>query len=409
MPLAIDGGTPVRTRPLPPWPHFDDEMVAAAAATLRSGRVNQWTGQQVRAFEAELAQRFGRRHAVALANGTLALELGLLAAGVGPGDEVVVTPRSFFASASAVVRVGARPVFADVDERTQALCAASIEAVRTERTRAVLLVHLGGWPAEVEPIAALCERHGWLLLEDCAQAHGAEVAGRPVGTWGQMAAFSFCQDKILTTAGEGGALLCDEDALYERAWSLKDHGKSLAKVREGARPGTGFRWLHDAFGTNWRLSEVQAAVGRVQLRRLDDWLARRRLLGEMLTERLAEQPALRVPRPAARERPAYYRFYAFVRPERLRPGWDRDRLLRAIAAEGIPCGVGSCPEIYREEAFEARGWQPEHPLPVARRLGETSMAFHVHPTMTMQDAEQTAEAIEKVLAEATNRRTEPGR
>ncbi len=400
MSLAIDGGAPVRVRPLPPWPHFDDEMVTAAAAVLRSGRVNQWTGRHVRIFETELAERFGRRHAVALANGTLALELGLLAAGIGVGDEVVVTPRSFFASVSAVVRVGARPVFADVDERTQALSVASIEAVLTERTRAVLLVHLGGWPADLPGISALCEQRELLLLEDCAQAHGAEVAGRQVGTWGSLAAFSFCQDKILTTAGEGGALLCDEDALYERAWSFKDHGKNLAKVSAGT-PGTGFRWLHDAFGTNWRLSEVQAAVGRVQLRRLDTWLARRRRLGALLTERLAEQPALRIPVPREDERPAYYRFYAFVRPERLRTGWDRDRILQAVAAEGIPCGVGSCPEIYREAAFDRTEWRPERPLPVAKRLGETSMAFHVHPTMTESDAEHTAEAIEKVLAEAT--------
>ncbi len=398
--LALDGGRPVRTAPLPPWPHFDDEMVAAAASVLRSGKVNQWTGEQVRRFEAELAERFGRRHAVALANGTLALELALRAAGVGEGDEVVVTPRSFFASVSAVVRVGARPVFADVDERTQSLTVETVAAALTERTRAVLVVHLGGWPAPMQALRGLCDERGLLLVEDCAQAHGAEVDGRQVGQWGELAAYSFCQDKIMTTAGEGGALLMDDEALYARAWSFKDHGKNLQKVRQGGS-GTGFRWLHDTFGTNWRLSEVQAAVGRVQLRRLDGWLEYRRRWGKLLTERLSRWDALRIPRPREDERPAYYRFYAFVRPEALRDGWSRDRILQATAAEGIPCGVGSCPEIYREGAFEGTDLRPVEPLPVATRLGATSMAFHVHPTLTERDVEQTAEAIEKVLAAAS--------
>jgi dTDP-4-amino-4,6-dideoxygalactose transaminase len=381
------------------WPVFDDEQIAVAAAVLRSGKVNYWTGDEGRAFEAEFAEAAGCRYGIALANGTLALELALRGFDIGPGDEVVVTPRSFMASASCVVTCGAKPVFADVDPDSQNITAETVRAVLSPRTRAVIAVHLAGWPCDMEPLAALCRERGLKLIEDCAQAHGATYRGRPVGSLGDVAAFSFCQDKIMTTAGEGGMLVTDDRALWSRAWSYKDHGKSFEAVYERSHP-PGFRWLHESFGTNWRLTELQAAIGRVQLRRLPGWLERRRRNAAILTERLETIPALRVTRPPNHAGHAWYKYYVFVRPERLAKGWDRDRLLAAITARGVTCFTGSCSEIYLEKAFAGTGMAPAERLPVARRLGETALMFLIDPTHSDADMERTADAVEAAFAEA---------
>lgn len=398
-PLAIDGGQAVRTQPFAPWPHFAEDEVEAVAAVLRSGKVNYWTGQESREFEREYAQATQRRHAIALANGTLALELALYALDVGPGDEVITTSRTFIASASCAVMRGARPVVADVDPDSQNITAETIAAAITPRTKAIIVVHLAGWPCDMDPILALAKQHGIAVIEDCAQAHGASYKGRPVGSMGDMAAFSFCQDKIITTGGEGGMLVLDDEDLWKKAWAFKDHGKSYDAVyHQDHAPG--FRWLHESFGTNWRITELQAAIGRLQLRKLPDWVARRQRHAQILAERLSRLDALRVPLPPAQVSHAYYKFYAFVRPEHLKQGWNRDRVMAAITAEGVPCMSGSCSEIYLEEAFPT-AWRPEARFPVARALGETSLMFLTHPTMSDSDIEDVAMAVEKVLATAT--------
>ncbi len=388
------------------WPVFDDEQIAAAAAVLRSGRVNYWTGEEGRAFEAEFADAAGCRYGIALANGTVALELALRGFGIGAGDEVVVTPRTFLATASCAVACGARPVFADVDPVSQNITAETIRAVLSPRSRAVIAVHLAGWPCDMEPIAELCRERGLKLIEDCAQAHGATYRGRPVGSLGDAAAFSFCQDKIMTTAGEGGMLVTDDRALWLRAWAYKDHGKSFEAVYERAHP-QGFRWLHESFGTNWRMTELQAAIGRVQLRRLPAWLEHRRRNAAILTERLQGVAALRLTRPPNHAGHAYYKYYAFVRPDRLAEGWDRDRILAAITARGVACFAGSCSEIYREKAFDGTGMAPPRRLPVAQELGETALMFLVDPTLTAADMRHTADVVEAVFAEAAMPALEP--
>lgn len=398
--LAIDGGTPVRTRPLPVWPQFGPEETEAACAVLRSGKVNYWTGDEGRRFEEEFAHAVGCRYAVALANGTVALETALHAAGVGPGDEVVVTCRSFVASAACCVQRGAVPVFADVDPVSQNITVESVRAALSPRTRAVIAVHLAGWPCEMQAILALAQRHGLAVIEDCAQAHGATYRGRPVGSWGHVAAFSFCQDKILSTGGEGGMLVTNSSSIWEKAWSYKDHGKNRQVARQ-PKTSSVFQWLHDSIGTNGRLTEMQAAIGRVALAKLDEWTAIRRRHATLLHQHLARVPALRLTVPPPWVQHAYYRYYAFVCPEQLRPGWSRDRIADAIQAEGIPCGSGICPEIYLEQAFQRNtSWLP-HRLPVAQRLGQTSLMLHVHPTLSEQDILHTCLAVEKVLRAAS--------
>jgi dTDP-4-amino-4,6-dideoxygalactose transaminase len=385
--------------PLPPWPNFEADELAAADRVLRSGKVNYWTGDECRQFEKEFAAYHGVAHAVALANGTLALELALRVLNIGAGDEVIVTPRSYFASASCIVLAGAKPVFVDVDEDSQNITANTIEAAVTKRTKAVIAVHLAGWPCDMPAIMELAGRHHLFVIEDCAQALGARIDGSLVGTFGNLAAFSFCQDKIISTAGEGGMLLTNDRANWSAAWSFKDHGKSWERVHADDHPPLGFRWLHEGFGSNWRMTEIQGAIGRLQLEKLDGWVGKRRSNAERIASGLKELSALRIPLPSTREEHAYYKFYSFVRPERLRSNWDRDRILSALDAEGCPAWSGSCPEIYRETAFEDENYPI---LPVAKRLGETSMMLPVHPTLGKSDIEQLITTIRKVFQYAAD-------
>ena len=396
--LAINGGRPAREAPMPTWPEFDNSEIGVAGEVLASGRVNYWTGIHGRAFEREFAAATGTEYAVALSNGTVALELALRSIGVGPGDEVVVPAATFIATAGAVVHCGARPVIADLDLRTQCLTVETVKPVMTDRTRAIVVVHLGGHPAEILPLVRFARKRGIRLVEDCAQAHGARYFGRPVGGFGDIAAWSFCQDKIITTAGEGGAVTTSDEDLWRRCWEMKDHGKNVSTLRPGGRPG--FQWVHDTFGTNGRMTEIQAAVGRLQLAKLETWVKQRQANAGILLEALRESPAIRVEDPPAHVEHAYYRFYGHLRPERLRPGWNRDRVIAAIVAEGVPCSYGGCAEIYREKAFQALTGIPTT-LPVAAELGRTSLTLPVHPGLTGADMQHVALAVAKVLKAAT--------
>jgi len=382
-----------------PWPSFSEEEVEAVARVLRSNRVNYWTGTAGREFEEEFAAWCGCRHAVALNNGTVALEIALRALEIGPGDEVIVTPRTFIASASSIALAGAVPVFADVDPDSQNITAETIRAVLTPRTRAIICVHLAGWPCDMDPILELARAHGLKVIEDCAQAHGARYKGRPVGSLGDIGAWSFCQDKIMTTGGEGGMVTTNDQALWSRMWSFKDHGKSWEAVYERTHP-PGFRWLHETFGTNGRMMEVQAVIGRIQLRRMAEWTRQRTANALRLADVCRRYPVLRVPEPPGHTVHAWYRFYAFVRPERLPADWTRDRLVATLSEAGVPCFQGSCSEVYREKAFVDAGLHPAAPLPVARELGETSLCFLVHPTLTDAEMTRICAALASVLARA---------
>ena len=380
------------------WPHYDEVQIADVVEVLRSGKVNAWTGPHVGDFERAYERYLGRKHCIALANGSLALDLALRVLGIGSGDEVIVTPRSFLASASAVPLAGGTAVFADVDPDSQNLTADTIAAKLSSRTKAVIVVHLAGWPCDMDPIAELAEKHDLWLIEDCAQAHGAEYKGRPVGSFGDIAIFSFCQDKIITTGGEGGLLAVDDDRLWDAAWSFKDHGKSRAAV-QSRQQEPGFRWLHESFGTNMRMTSVQAVLGLRQLEYLGDWHRQRASNAQFLIRSLVQHEALRTPVPPSYMRHAWYRLYAFVVPERLKEGWNRDRILLTIREAGGECLAGSCPEIYLEKAFQ--GLAPAARLPVARELGETSLAFLVDPGQNEDSLGRTLGITRAVLSAAS--------
>lgn len=386
--------------PFSPWPCFTDEEGDAVRAVLMSNRVNYWTGNECRKFEEEFADWVGTRHAVSLANGTLALDVALKALGVGPGDEVVVTPRTFLASASCVVTAGAKPVFADVDKDTQNITAQTIEAALTPRTRAIICVHLAGLPCDMDPIMALARSKGLFVIEDCAQAHGARYKGRMVGSIGHVGAWSFCQDKIMTTGGEGGMVTTNDRALWAAMWSYKDHGKSWDAVyRENPTPG--FRWLHESFGTNWRMLEMQAAIGRIQLRRMPDWTRQRRENAERIASVCRRFKTVRVAEVPSHIEHAHYKFYAFVEQSHLAEGWSRDRIIQEVSSRGVPCFHGSCSEVYLEKAFDGTDFRPSSRLPVARELGETSLMLLVHPTLTAEEIDKTCRVLSQVLEMAS--------
>jgi dTDP-4-amino-4,6-dideoxygalactose transaminase len=429
--------------PISPWPSFTREEADAVHRVLLGNQVNYWTGNECREFEKEFADWAGTRYALAMANGTVALDVALKALSIGKGDEVIVTPRTFIASVSCVVNAGATPVFADVDIESGNINARTISAALTPRTKAVICVHLGGWPCDMDPIMGLVAQHGIKVIEDCAQAHGARYKGRSVGSIGHVGAWSFCQDKIITTGGEGGMVTCNDDSLWRTMWAYKDHGKSYSAVYERDHP-PGFRWLHESFGTNWRMLEMQAAIGRIQLRRMSDWNATRTANAMAIHQALlafsGEGGIVRIPHSHCSNcsfmtrlsqtpmetsegacnlknssfvgnnirsikedcscKHAYYKLYVYVRPDNLAPSWNRDRILQEINSRGVPCYTGSCSEVYLEKAFDNTGWRPKERLPVAKELGETSLMFLVHPTLTDSEIKKTQAVISEVLSAA---------
>ena len=382
--------------PFSPWPSFTQEEADAVSNVLLSNKVNYWTGNECREFEKEFAAWTDCKYAIALGNGTLALDVALKALCVGEGDEVITTPRTFLASASSIVTSGAAPVFADVDLNSQAITAESIQAVLTPKTKAVIVVHLAGMPAEMDAIMALSEQHGFYVIEDCAQAHGAKYKGRSVGTIGHIGAWSFCQDKIMTTGGEGGMVTTNDKTLWSTMWSYKDHGKSFDAIYNREHP-PGFRWLHESFGTNWRMTELQAVIGRLQLSRMPAWTAKRQANAAQIDEAVAGLNVVRRVEVPEYIEHAAYKHYLFVEPQNLAEGWTRDRIVEAIAERGVPTYQGSCSEVYLEKAFDNTPWRPEQRLSNALTLGETSVMFLVHPTLTEQEMAKACLVIREVL------------
>jgi dTDP-4-amino-4,6-dideoxygalactose transaminase len=394
-----------------PWPSFTVEEADAVRDVLLSNKVNYWTGQECREFEKEFAAWCGAAHAVALMNGTVALDVAFQVLGIGAGDEVIVTSRTFLASVSSIVNAGAKPVFADVSRDSQNITPESVRAVISSKTKAIVCVHLAGWPCDMNGMMSLAEEFGLYVIEDCAQAHGAKYKGKMVGSIGHIGAWSFCQDKIMTTGGEGGMVTTNDRELWAKIWSYKDHGKSWEAVYEREHP-PGFRWLHDSFGTNWRMMEMQAVIGRIQLTRMAEWTAQRVANAQRIWQTCKAFPALRVPQfhcsgcdgACSGEQAcvhAAYKCYVFVEPQLLAPGWSRDRIMSEINALGVPCYSGSCSEVYLEKAFDNTDFRPEERLPIAKELGETSLMFLVHPTLTREEIDKTCAAIEHVMQQAS--------
>lgn len=405
--------------PFSPWPSYANDEAEAIKRVLLSNKVNYWTGNECREFEKEFAAWAETKYAIAVANGTVALDLALNAINIQPGDEVIVTPRTFIASVSCVVNAGAIPVFADVDINSGNITAETIKSVLTSKTKAIICVHLAGWPCDMDPIMDLALRSGVKVIEDCAQAHGARYKGRSVGSIGHIGAWSFCQDKIMTTGGEGGMVTTNDTEFWRSMWSFKDHGKSYEAVYERNHP-PGFRWVHESFGTNWRMIEIQAVIGRIQLKRMLSWTAIRNKYAAQIKSALKQfggnNGLIRMPQlfcsgcvqkncdvNLAESQGcvhAYYKLYVYLRLEHLGLGWSRDRIIGEIYKQGVPCFSGSCSEVYLEKAFDGREYRPKKRLPNAKELGETSLIFLIHPTLTAEEVKYTIQVATQIFNEA---------
>lgn len=380
------------------WPFYDSDEIQAVSKVLASGKVNYWTGSKGREFERAWAAKVGTEYGLAVMNGTVTMELALIALGIGPGDDVIITPRTFVATATAVMARGARPIFADVDRDSGNVTPETLEAVFTPQTKAVIPVHLGGWPCDMDGIMEWANARGVHVIEDCAQAHGAKWNGKSVGSFGVINSWSFCQDKIMTLGGEGGAITTNDLELWKVMWAYKDHGKNYDTVYHKQHK-EGFRWLHEGPGTNWRMTELQAVIGLCQIGKLDAWVAKRRELAGILNDALGNVEGLRVPLAPEKVHHAYYRWYGFLDLEQLKDGWTRERVCARVEEKGFKCQVGSCSEIYLEKTFDA-AYRPEKRLPVAKELGESSLVLFVHPTLSREMVEGAAQALIETLAEA---------
>jgi len=384
------------TESFSPWPSFTQEEADTVQDVLLSNKVNYWTGDECKKFEKEFSEFSGSKYAVALGNGTLALDVAFKALNIADGDEVIVTSRTFIASVSSIVNVGATPVFVDVDQSTQNITPNTIRSAITDRTKAIVCVHLAGWPCEMDEIMAIANKYDLYVIEDCAQAHGAKYKGKSVGSIGHIGCWSFCQDKIMTTGGEGGMVTTNDESLWRNMWAYKDHGKSYEAVYEREHP-EGFRWLHESFGTNWRMTEMQAAIGRIQLKRMPEWHKKRLSNANSIWNAAKQCKGLRVPSILNHIEHAAYKCYVFVELDKLKDDWPRNRIINEINTLGVPCYSGSCSEVYLEKAFDGTGLRPKERLSNAKELGETSLMFLVHPTLTKVEIQQTCDAIISVM------------
>ena len=382
------------------WPYFDKNDVAKAKEILESGKINYWTGSEGREFEKEFSKYVNVDYSVAVDNGTNALILAAHALGISKGDEVIMSPRTFVASAFSIMHLGAKPIFVDIDRNSQNMDASLIEQAITPNTKAIMAIHIAGWPCEMNIIQDICKKYNLYLIEDCAQAHGAQYNNQSVGSFGDVNAWSFRQDKIMSTAGEGGMVTTNNKELWKKVWSFKDHGKNYDTVYNKEH-SPGFRWLHEDHGTNARLTEIQSGIGRLQLRKLDSWIDKRTKLANIFNDGFKNIDGLRIALSPDHIKHAHYKYYVFVENEKLKDGKNRDFIMNSLNEIGTPCYSGSCSEIYKEKAFDKLFPKGHTALPVAKELAETSLMFLVHPTIDEEDiytiVDQTKSIMKDIL------------
>ena len=386
-----------------PWPYYSPTEIEAAKNVLKSGKVNYWTGNVTKNFENNFSKWCNTNYGIALANGSLALTSAYLSIGLKRGDEFITTPRSFIATTSSAALFGAIPKFADVDKDSGCITAKTIEPLITKKTKAISIVHLGGWPADMKAICELASANKIPVIEDCAQAHGAKINSgsklQNVGSFGDVAAWSFCQDKIISTGGEGGMVTTNNKEIWLKIWSLKDHGKDYELVHT-QNQNSGFRWLHENFGTNLRLTEFQSALGDIQLSYINSNWGKRNKNALYLAKNLSKFNSLRIPLPSSELRHAWYRFYVYLKPKYISENWSRDRIINEINNLGYPAFSGSCGEIYNENCLKDF---KNGNLKNAKELSDTSLAFLIHPNITKIQIQNYSQAICKVISLATRK------
>jgi dTDP-4-amino-4,6-dideoxygalactose transaminase len=379
---------------------YSNKQIDSVIKVLKKNKTNYWTGSEGRKFEKEFSNYHNTKYSVTVSNGSIALEIALKALNLKKNTKVIVTPRSFVISASCVVNLGLKPTFADVDNNGN-LSIDGIEKVFDKNVKAIIVVHLNGLPCDLDPILKFVKKKKIYLIEDCSQAHGAVYKNKRVGSFGHISTWSFCQDKIISTGGEGGMISTNNKKLWLKCWSIKDHGKNYKSVFY-KKHKTGFKWLHDEIGSNYRLTEMQAAIGRVQLRSLNKLIKKRNLIAKLYLHELKDfytkfnilkKPNFLYIKKNTSIKHAYYRLNFFINKNKIK----QTKLIEQLNDNNISCGVGSCPEIYREKVFKKLKSFSQSRLPNAKLLGETSITFPINPFKSIKKIKFEIIVIKKIL------------
>lgn len=394
--------------PTKDYPYYPPELIKRVNKILKSGKVNYWTGNEGLSFEKEFSRYVGNKYSIAVSNGSVALEIALKALSLKKNDEIIVTPRSFIISASCVLNLGLKPVFSDVDLNGN-LCLNGIKKSYTKKVKAIILVHLNGLPCDMDPIINFAKKNKIKIIEDCSQAHGAIYKNEPVGSFGDISTWSFCQDKIISTGGEGGMISTNNKQVWKKCWSLKDHGKNYYSVFY-KKHKLGFRWLHDENGTNYRMTEMQAVIGRYQLKNLNAQIRKRNQIAKKVLNslklfwskyRLISKPNFECGSCIKKNFKkdckncvhAFYRLNFYAKLKRN----DKLLLLKYMQKKNINCNEGPCPEIYKEKIFKRLKIYPSKKLTNAVELGNKSIAYHINPFTKLEKLERDIKNLKNIF------------
>ena len=386
---------------------YDNQQINKVIDILRENKTNYWTGNECKNFEKEFSNYHGTKYSVTVFNGSVALEIALKALNLKKTDKVIVTPRSFIISASCVLNLGLKPIFADVDDNGN-LSIEGIKKVYNKNVKAIILVHLNGLSCDMDPILKFVKKNKIYLIEDCSQAHGAVYKKKKVGSFGDISTWSFCQDKIISTGGEGGMISTNNKKLWLKCWSLKDHGKNYQSVFH-KKYKTGFRWLHDNLGSNYRMTEMQAAIGRAQLKSLDNQIKKRNFIANLYLNELKNFyqndiikkidfkcetcPLKSSIKKCDKCRHSFYRLNLFVNKNKV----NQIKLIEEFNKNMIECGVGSCPEIYKEKIFKKIKFYSKIKLANAKLLGNSSIMFPITPHKSLYSINKEIKKIKIIL------------
>lgn len=377
------------------WPNYSENEIKKVIRVIKSGKVNYVNGKLGKKFENLFSKWVKRKYSVALANGTVALELAIKSLKLPPKSEILVTARSFFSSASVIVRAGFVPKFLDVDLYTQNILIKDIKKKISKKTKAIICVHLAGNPCDMKNIINISKKYRLKIIEDCAQAHGARIDEKIVGSFGDVSAWSFCNDKIISTLGEGGMVSTNNKKIYNYINSYKDHGLSLKKKKNLNQK---FIYNKDFFGSNYRLTEVQSAIGIAQLLKINDTLKKRNYIAKKYIKIFEKfNNFFYFYKPPSNIKNSWYRFYVFIKKDLKNFQSIRDKIIYNLNKNGILCYYGACPEIYLENAFKNSNYRSKKRLYNCSILGKTSIALDINHTLSKKTININSKKIYKVL------------
>ena len=385
------------------WPYYSQNEINRVSKILKSGKVNYWTGNECKNFEEVFKKKFKINYSIAVSNGTVALEAALKVLNLKKDDEVIVSCKSYQSSASAIVNIGAKPVFCDVNFNTQNIDVKYLEKKISRKTKAIICVHLGGWPCEMDKLVDIAKKNSLKIIEDCSQAHGAKFNKKYVGSFGDIAVWSFCNDKIISTGGEGGMIGIKKKKIWKKIWSYKEIGKNLDKVvKNKNKKNMGFAWVHDFFGSNLRMTEMQAAIGIIQLKKLDTTLRLRNKINKLIWKKLKQYKSIIIPDLSENLELAPYRCYVKLNFNYIKKKYNLKKIIKLLNKDQIICNEGSCSEMYLEKSFKNIGFSPSKRLPNASKLTKISLAFFINPLIKKSELNKKINHISAVFNSISN-------